>query len=381
MTQLKRIAKTIEEYDSQGFHRTGTKIDHESANWLARKVHEIGLETIHEKFAVRRVVPKYCYLKVKDRQIQGLPMFDCLYTGQSGINGSIGNLGDDTDIAIVEINHGAAGYTDELLTARESGKYKGIVAITVGERPGLMAVNTPHFNQNFGVPVLQISSEEKEFMNEISNARPMGNLVVCAELEEAESYNVVTAVKGQENNLSPLVVMTPRSGWWHCASERGGGLACWLEVIRAINDEGSLRDVFFLATSAHELGAQGIHAFLDNRPGFVTEVHTWIHFGANVGAAEMPGARYSSTSETLRIKIGAILQNAGMGDVNPTDPEIMLGRESAEVAKRGGSVVALVGTNALFHLESDRWPMAVDVDRVAKYSNAFTELALQLTRD
>ena len=59
----------------------------------------------------------------------------------------------------------------------------------------------------------------------------------------------------------------------------------------------------------------------------------------------------------------------------------MLGRESAEVAKRGGSVVALVGTNALFHLESDRWPMAVDVDQVAKYSNVFTELALQLTRD
>jgi hypothetical protein len=49
------------------------------------------------------------------------------------------------------------------------------------------------------------------------------------------------------------------------------------------------------------------------------------------------------------------------------------------VAKRGGTVIALVGDNALFHLENDRWPQAVDVNKVAEYANVFTELAFQFT--
>ena len=380
MEQLDRISQIIEEYDSQGFHRTGTDTDHESANWLAQKVHNLGLETVHEKFDLNRVIPISCNLTIDNRVIEGLPMFDCVPTDSSGISGSIGNVGDDVDIAIIEIHHGAAGYTDELMEARTSGRYKGIVAVTIGERPGLMAINTPDFNEHFGVPILQVSSEEKEFLSNITRFKTVGNLVVNIEFEESESYNIVSGIKGQNSSLSPIVVMTPRSGWWHCASERGGGIACWLEVMRAIKNEGSLRDVFFVATSAHELGAQGIHAFLDSRPEFAQQVHTWIHFGANVGASQMPGARYSTTDEALALETNRVLNMAGIYDVNSTESGIMLGRESLEVSRRGGRIIALVGTNALFHLESDRWPESVDVNKVASFSNAFIELSLELTK-
>ena len=380
MEQLDRISQIIEEYDSQGFHRTGTDTDRESANWLAKKVHNLGLETVHEKFDLNRVIPISCNLTIDNRVIEGLPMFDCIPTDSSGISGSIGNVGDDVDIAIIEIHHGAAGYTDELMEARTSGRYKGIVAVTIGERPGLMAINTPDFNEHFGVPILQVSSEEKEFLSNITRFKTVGTLVVNIEFEESESYNIVSGIKGQNSSLSPIVVMTPRSGWWHCASERGGGIACWLEVMRAIKNEGSLRDVFFVATSAHELGAQGIHAFLDSRPEFAQQVHTWIHFGANVGASQMPGARYSTTDEALALQTNRVLNMAGIYDVNSTEPGIMLGRESLEVSKRDGRIIALVGTNALFHLESDRWPESVDVNKVASFSNAFIELSLELTK-
>jgi len=33
-------------------------------------------------------------------------------------------------------------------------------------------------------------------------------------------------------NYAPRWVLAQRSGWWHCAGERGGGLACWLEDIK-----------------------------------------------------------------------------------------------------------------------------------------------------
>ena len=35
-------------------------------------------------------------------------------------------------------------------------------------------------------------------------------------------------------SLPPVCVMTPRSGWHANASERGGGLVCWLETMRAV---------------------------------------------------------------------------------------------------------------------------------------------------
>ena len=68
-----------------------------------------------------------------------------------------------------------------------------------------------------------------------------------------------------------------------------------------------------------------------------------------------------------------------MSQIESTIVGQILGRESAEVAKRGGTVIALVGDNALFHLENDRWPQAVDVKKVAQYANVFTELAFQFT--
>lgn len=35
--------------------------------------------------------------------------------------------------------------------------------------------------------------------------------------------NVVATIKGRTPGAWPLAVMTPRSGWWHCAGERGIG--------------------------------------------------------------------------------------------------------------------------------------------------------------
>ena len=57
-----------------------------------------------------------------------------------------------------------------------------------------------------------------------------------------------------------------RSGWWGCASERGGGLACWLEIMRAMCAARPVRDTLFLASSGHELGHLGLDAFIQRRP-------------------------------------------------------------------------------------------------------------------
>src|SRR5262249_21929398 len=142
------------------------------------------------------------------------------------------------------------------------------------------------FVDPFGPPVLQVASEEGAFLADCARAGTQVVLTAQVQRLPATAFNVVTTVAGTDSSLPPLVVMTPRSGWWECASERGGGLVCWLEVMRALRAARPARDVLFLASSGHELGHLGLDAFMERRAGLVKSARAWIHFGANIGAAQ-----------------------------------------------------------------------------------------------
>ena len=376
--QSHRISSIIQEYDSQGYHRTGTITDHLSADWLIDRISSIGLSATKEVFHLNRVNPITSNIKINDSIIEGLPMFDCLYTDENGINGTIGLYGDDVDIPVFEMDHGNINYSEDLLDARQSKKYKAVIVLTMGESPGLMAINTPEFGKHYGVPVLQISGESKEQIEYAISSHTSVQVTVHAEFEQSESYNIVTEIKGLNNNLKPIVVMTPRSGWWNCASERGGGIACWLEVMQHILLNKVSRNVIFVATSAHELGAYGIQSFLGKRPHFIEKVSNWIHFGANIGASVMPGTRFCSSNTQLKEITTNALVKEKIIDATAIDLGVILGRESAFVANLGADVVVLQGTNALFHLQDDRWPISVDVEKIGKLSKSFNQIAFEL---
>src|SRR6266478_5061896 len=100
----------------------------------------------------------------------------------------------------------------------------------------------------------------------------------------------------------------PRRGrrrgiWSRPAAERGGGLVCWLESLRALLAAPPLCDVVFTANSGHELGHLGLDEFIARRPGWEQPVAAggavWVHYGANIGAV---GGELAilSTSEDLR---------------------------------------------------------------------------------
>ena len=104
------------------------------------------------------------------------------------------------------------------------------------------------------------------------------------ETVKATARNVEAKIAGSDPDLSPVVVMTPRSGWWANASERGGGIACFLEIMRAVNASVPKRDVIFTANTGHELGHTGLDLFLHNNPGLTKDAHIWMHLGANFAA-------------------------------------------------------------------------------------------------
>ena len=157
--------------------------------------------------------------------------------------------------------------------------------MTKGERPGLALLNAESFLSPYAIPCVQVSSEAREALSQAAARNEEVRLVADCRRVPSKVRSIIAALEGTAGGSAPLVVMTPRSGWWHCASERGGGLFCWLEVMRALRETPPERDVIFVASSGHELGHIGLDNFLKRRPELITQA-TWLHFGANIGAAD-----------------------------------------------------------------------------------------------
>ncbi len=372
-----RIGAVVRAYEEQGFHRTGTAVDRQSGEWLANEVRQIGLTPALEEFSLSRVDPLHASIAVNGRKIDGLPLFDGGFTGSAGIEGRLGSLDSDAPIGFAEIAPNAAE-AGALGDARRHNRHRAIVVVTRGARPGFCPSNADSFVRPFGPPVLQVTSEEAPFLANVVHRSATALLTAQAERVQALAFNVTTMVSGTDQSLLPLVVMTPRSGWWWCASERGGGLVCWLEMMRAMHGAKPARDVLFVASSGHELGHLGLDAFVERRPGLVPAAKAWIHLGANIGAAQGPGNNVQASDDEMESMMAEAMTRAGLR-IDRRHPRGAAPRGEAENVHRGGGrYVSIIGNNDLFHNMSDRGPGAVDLRTIERFATAFAEVATSL---
>lgn len=391
-----RIRDIIDQYSDQGFHRTATTVDRQSGEWLLERVASLGLKPVREEFSVSRVVPGVCRLVVAGRSIEGLPLFDGAFTDSTGIHGRLGPIGSDADIGVVTAppNTAAGG---PLGDARRQQRHKAIVFITRGGRPGLCPSNADAFLKPFGPPVLQVSSEEAALLDQHAARRSEIQFIAAATRAAATSFNITTTLTGTRAAASPLVVMTPRSGWYTCASERGGGIACWLELMRVFRQSLPRHTIEFVASAGHELGHLGIDVFVANRPGLVSNAAGWMHFGANLGAAIRPAAAGASPAEdgTVRHAVAAMgsgntiqasddlheeilakaLTAIGLGISRRVPRGTVPGGEAEVVHRGGGKYVSVIGSNALFHNPADAGSKTVEIPTIVRFVEAFTAVA------
>lgn len=395
-----RTRRLVQAYGDQGFHRTGTAVDRASGSWLADEVRRTGLMPSLEAFSLQRVDPLSAAVISRGRRIDGLPLFDGAFTDESGIRGALGLLEGEAAIGLTESvpNAAAAGALGD---ARRKNRHKAIVCITRGGRPGLCPGNADSFLEPFGPPVLQVASEHAAWLDECARLGIDVQVIAHVKRTPAEAFNVTAKIAGADPALPPLVIMTPRSGWYWCASERGGGIVCWLELMRILREVKPARDVLFVASSGHELGHLGINAFVDRRPGIVPNSIGWIHLGANIGAAMGPAETRRPPENSSTLPPSASLPQSQGNTVQASDDELenMLGQAmtaarvsigvrmprgrvpggEAEVVHRGGGrYVSVIGRNALFHNPEDRGPSVVDAAAIGAFVDAFAAVAKTL---
>lgn len=377
-----RVGKVVQEYDSQGDHRTATEGDAAAADWLAKEARKAGAEATLESFELSRVDPRACYVSIQSRRIEGVPLFDATFTDDVGVTGRVGPLGSDAEIGLTEseparLTEPGIESRRAVLTEVRQSRHKAVVLITRGSRPGLFLLNAPAFGKPFGPPTLQISSAEAAWLHEQAKARTQVTVVANAQRTPARASNVTATIPGSDPSLAPVVVSTPRSGWWRCAGERGGGLACWLEVVRAVALLKPRRDCIFAAYSGHEVSWLGMQDYLRRRPDLVRKADLWLHFGANIGAPRQPNM-INASDDASEQWAAAAMEREGLGVNRMAKRGSTPFGEAAFVHRGGGRYVALVCDNEFFHNADDRWPHAIDVGVLARYARAFATAVGQM---
>ena len=381
-TMQSRIAAIISEYASQGIHRTGTDVDNESAAWLIQRIEEIGVEAAESSFVFQRLQPVTTHLALPDMTIAGVPLYDCQYTGEEGVTGSIGELGSVADIGVsMSLPHASAPNGKLIQASRKTGTHKAIVIVTDDRLPadGIALLNAEDFSEPFGPPVLQVASKDWPAIQGAMQSGVQAQLVLHCEYVESTAKNVEAKIAGSHPDLAPVVVMTPRSGWWFNASERGGGIACFLEIMRAVKATERQRDVIFTANTGHELGHTGLDFFLHSNPGLIADAHLWIHLGANFAAKYGPQVRLQYSDDEARASLAPFLASNILSPATVTPMGQRPLGEARNVYDGKGRYISILGANGLFHHPADRWPQAVDLALTTKWTTAFTQMAIAVS--
>jgi hypothetical protein len=375
-------ADWLRAWDSQGFHRTGTDGDEAGAAWLAHEAAVFGAQVNSETFALDRIDPVDAWLELDGARIDAVPVFDAPTTGAEGVVGTLGAAGSDATIGVAELSPQAV-YSGEYRSLRCASSHRALVVVCRGSHPGQGLLNAEQFREPYGAPAVHVSSVARDAVFAAVARGSAARVVANYRRTAATARNVVVTLRGRDTARSPLVVMTPRSSWWQSTAERGGGLVCWLECLRALLVERPRCDVVLTANSGHELGHVGLDDFIARRPGWDRPAAQggaiWLHWGANLGAA---GGTLAVMSADDELRALAVAQLAGAGqqpDALAPATQVPSG-ETRDIHLAGGRYVTLVGSNPLFHLPQDRWPHAVDAPAVARIAAAAARLVVALTR-
>lgn len=377
-----QIEADLRRWDAITLHRTATSGDRETALWLAEEIRKCGVTPELETFAFVQRVPGLAQVSDGTSTAVGLPMFDGGSTNVQGVGGKAGVLQSGSVIGVGHYGaNDAHPATQALNAARRGGGHQAIVAIAdvAPNVPGLAVLNAESYQNPFGSPVLQVATAAGPWL--LAAAHAGVELTVWAELNQraTQASNVQAKILGRQPELAPLVIMTPRSGWWTCTSERGGGITVWLNALRHFAVHQPRRSVIFTANTGHELSHVGLDHYLHAHAQLVTGAHAWIHLGANFAASG--GTLLWQASSQAYLEQGLVaLGDQGFADVNSIPVNSRPLGEARNIYDGGGQFISLLGSNPLFHHPDDRWPQAIDMPKLVKLNKVILDMATTMAQ-
>ena len=380
------LERRIRQYETFGVHRTGWPGDMESAEWMRAELTAAGIDASLEEFEFPMLESRAARLSWDGGGLEGVPLHDCGLTGPAGVSGALAPAGvADTRGRIVIARENDPDFSQAHIYERvadlERSGAAGLVLPRCDSLGAINVMNAYRIGRPLGLPVLQVACPGETDLAEAAEHGGQAVLTIDADREPGAAFNVVATLPGEDGDAAPLAIMTPRSGWFTCASERGGGIAIWLGLAEAIHAmQSRRRTVHMVASSGHELDHYGLQGFLRDRQGLETRAIAWLHLGALIGSRATP-VRIEPSDDELGALAESAFRSSGAKRWAMWNQR---GGEAANIAAAGGRYISLrggpsdTGGDTFFHSPNDSFDRASDIELVAASGRACVAMVEQL---
>lgn len=283
---------TVKKFVSLGEHRTGTKVDFATSQWLKTELDKIGFRTEFVNFPVNQFFFEGGNIVADNKNLDVLPLWPVdpkVNQSQKGIlidgdkTTDVSKLKGKLVLTKLPISGGALNEAIEkhLEKIIQAGA-KGIMAITPSNTGEIVAHNTREDTKPWSIPVWQVASKDSTVFNDVIKSGTEVAVTIKGYSKPIQARNIVGKIG---NGKQYVVISTPISGWYTCGGERGPGLATWLSLAEWVSKNRSqFTDYTFVFTgnSGHELDNLGALTFAEKAAPKPEETRLWIHLGAAI---------------------------------------------------------------------------------------------------
>lgn len=350
-TSLASVTADLERYFSLGVKASGGTGDQATGAWMESELTAAGFTVTRQPIDVPYFTPTEVTLKSGSATAAVIPQAVVVPTGPAGIEAPLAvrapwTLADtrcDGAIALVVLPYRRwssvidPGVRRPVEAAFAAGAV-AVVIVTTGPTGEALALNAPAKGPVFSRPVAVLAPRDAQPFLVAAQSGGRARLTVAGEGGWRPGFNIAATLdRGSDHGL---VVSTPRSGWYTCAGERGGGAAVWLALARWSPGGLPGTNLTFTSATGHEYEYHGAEHFLKELAPPRATTKLWVHLGANVAARDwnemagltaLPGAdpqRVLMVSESLapaarRLFAGqAGLEAVRIGDIKSSAGEL-----------------------------------------------------------
>lgn len=391
------VAADLKRYIDLGSKQAGGDGDNACGAWLQAEVERLGFAVERQALSVPFFEPCRCELVCGDARAASWPQPIVMTTGSDGVSGRLVRVDaagrSDAPlagaIALIDLPYGrwstavAKPVQRPVLAAFAAGAVAAVI-LTNGPTRKIIALNADGRKPMFPGPVALLAPADADAFFAASMRGERATLYQTGRGGHRPAFNFIARLdRGRKRWLA---ISTPRSGWYGCAGERGGGIAAWLWLARwasaAVNDY----NLAFVCNTGHEYEYLGADQSIEAIAPKPSETFFWLHLGANLASRDwhdatgtmflLPGVdsqRYLAVSPSLLPAARSAF--AGQPGLEaPYSRDVLSAGELDSITAAGYASAAGVFGLHRFHHVADDDERCVSASQVAVTAAAFQKM-------
>ena len=330
-----RAFEIMSVFSELGPHRTGTKGQHDTFQWLASELMTSGADVSYQTFPFHYYDAEVSVWS-EGRSISALALYYS-FTGELDIrNRTTGTVDAHADEVVISKRINC------MVNKAKADGCDGLVLATRCPTGALCAINR-EYTTGLGFPVVLVAQNN---LNAILTND--ADIFFSASVRKTLTQNVVARFPSPIG-ASRITITTPISGWFQCAGERGCGLAVAILVAKRLSDSFG---VDLLLANGHELGFLGGHHLAGS---YAAGSQCVLHIGSCIANIDAQMTSICSADLAATERITASLGRLDIKPIVPTfaaDENNWVG-ESMCWAANGLPMLSIAGQAPHFHTNGD----------------------------